>query len=158
MSDNIEVPTEPAEADSVAVKVAAEGSSTDTHFMATYTDSTTGNNTEGNIIIKTAEKTVPALKYVETVVPIKAPNIKVGTYIRAAAVLVTLLNQILVVLHKNPIPYTSDQVYDTLSVVAVVGATIWAGWKNNSFTKTARKAEEAGKNALIKVEAEKLSK
>ena len=43
---------------------------------------------------------------------------------------------------KNPLPFSDDEVYTTVSTVVAVVASLAAWWKNNSFTKAALKADE----------------
>ncbi|MBQ8600094.1 MAG: phage holin [Clostridia bacterium] len=63
------------------------------------------------------------------------------TWIRTAALLVALLNQILTVLGKNPLPFSEEEIYQVLSLAATTAAGLWAWWKNNSFTAAAVEAD-----------------
>lgn len=63
------------------------------------------------------------------------------TWIRTAALLVALLNQILTVLGKNPLPFSEEEIYQVLSLAATTAAGLWAWWKNNSFTTAAVEAD-----------------
>lgn len=68
-------------------------------------------------------------------------NVKTDTVIRTIITFVAMLNSILTMMGKNPIPYSSDQLYLGLSSVATVVTTLWAWWKNNSFTTNAIEAD-----------------
>lgn len=64
------------------------------------------------------------------------------TIIRAIVLFVTLVNTILTMSGKNPLPFAEDELYTWLSAAATVAATLWAWWKNNSFTSAAIAADE----------------
>lgn len=64
------------------------------------------------------------------------------TIIRTIILVVTLLNQVLTMLGKNPLPFAEDELYALLTTIATVAATVWAWWKNNSFTSAAITADE----------------
>lgn len=68
-------------------------------------------------------------------------KVSVETIIRTIVVAVTLLNSVLTMLGKNPLPFAEEQIYTALSGVATVAATLWAWWKNNSFTAAAITAD-----------------
>ncbi len=69
-------------------------------------------------------------------------KIKNATIIRTIVLAVTLLNSILTACGINPLPFSEEQVYEGLSAVATVIASIWAWWENNSFTKNAIAADK----------------
>lgn len=62
---------------------------------------------------------------------------KTDTVMRTALLVIALLNQILTMLGKNPLPFAETEIYETVSVIITAGAALWAWWKNNSFTKKA---------------------
>lgn len=64
------------------------------------------------------------------------------TIIRTIILVVALTNQVLTSLGKNPLPFSEDLIYEAATLLVTIGATIWAWWKNNSFTKNAIKADE----------------
>lgn len=64
------------------------------------------------------------------------------TIARTAVLFFALLNQILTMFGKNPLPFSEDQAYLGVATVITVAATVWAWWKNNSFSKNAIKADE----------------
>ena len=64
------------------------------------------------------------------------------TIIRTIVLVITLINQVLTMLGKNPLPFAEDELYTMLSAAATVAAALWAWWKNNSFTSEAIEADE----------------
>ena len=68
-------------------------------------------------------------------------NASKETIIRTILLLITLVNQVLTVSGKNPLPFSEDEAYTVLSTVAAIAVTLWAWWKNNSFTKAAVTAD-----------------
>lgn len=62
------------------------------------------------------------------------------TIIRTILLGITLLNTLLTHNGMNPLPFSEDQLYQGISDIAMVASTLWAWWKNNDFTKNARKA------------------
>ena len=58
--------------------------------------------------------------------------------IRAAVLVLSLLNLILSALGKNPIPLSDDSAYIVISSVVASAAAIWNAWKNNSVTSAAK--------------------
>ncbi|MBQ0110876.1 MAG: phage holin [Oscillospiraceae bacterium] len=69
-------------------------------------------------------------------------NIKKTTIVRTVVLLFLLLNQVLTVFGKNPLPFSEDAVYNFVSTVLTCIASVWAWWKNNSFTAPAIKADQ----------------
>ena len=69
-------------------------------------------------------------------------KVSADTIIRTIVLLVTLINSVLTMTGHNPLPFAEDELYTTLSCIATVCATVWAWWKNNSFTEAAIKADE----------------
>lgn len=69
-------------------------------------------------------------------------NVSKETIIRTIVFFVTIVNNILTMSGKNPLPFSEDEVYMALSGIATGIASIWAWWKNNSFTKPAIEADE----------------
>lgn len=64
------------------------------------------------------------------------------TIIRTIVLVITLINQVLTMFGKNPLPFAEDELYTMLSAAATVAAALWAWWKNNSFTSEAIEADE----------------
>lgn len=69
-------------------------------------------------------------------------EVKKETVIRTVLLVIALLNQILVVSGRSIIPVSDDQITEVLSIMLTVGASVWAWWKNNSFTKAAIEADK----------------
>lgn len=69
-------------------------------------------------------------------------RIQKETILRTVVMVIALVNSVLLMLGKNPIPYSDDELYVGLSSVASVLSTLWSWWKNNSFTKSALIADE----------------
>ena len=64
-------------------------------------------------------------------------KIKTDTIVRTIVLVLALFNQILAIKGKEVLPVTEDEVYQLVSLVATIGASLWAWWKNNSFTEPA---------------------
>lgn len=69
-------------------------------------------------------------------------NIKKETIIRTVVLFVALINQVLTVVGASLLPISDEQITDFLTLVLTIGASLWAWWKNNSFSKKAIKADE----------------
>lgn len=69
-------------------------------------------------------------------------NVSKDTIVRTVVLVITLANTLLTAFGKNPLPFSETEIYQAISSVLTVAATIWAWWKNNSFTKAAIKADE----------------
>ena len=69
-------------------------------------------------------------------------NVKIGTIVRLIVMILSMVNMLLTVNGKNPLPWSEDEMYIGLSQAAAIITTIWTWWKNNSFTKEAIKADE----------------
>lgn len=69
-------------------------------------------------------------------------TIKTSTIIRTIVLFLTLLNSILTMSGINPLPFSEEEMYEIVSGIATLIATLWAWWENNSFTSAAIKADE----------------
>ena len=69
-------------------------------------------------------------------------NVKAGTIIRTVVLLFALMNQLLTATGRNPLPFSEEEVYQTLSAVLSAVTAIVAWWKNNSFSKEALIADD----------------
>ena len=69
-------------------------------------------------------------------------NIKTETIIRAVVLVVALINQILAIAGKDTIPLYESDIAQIITLAVTRGSTLWAWWKNNSFTKNAIKADD----------------
>lgn len=68
-------------------------------------------------------------------------TVKIDTIARTIVLFIALANQVLAIAGKEVFPVTEDQVYQIVTLVATIGASVWAWWKNNSFTKAAIEAD-----------------
>lgn len=68
-------------------------------------------------------------------------KIKTETIVRTVVLTMALINQILTSTGHSVIPVTDEQVTELLTLVFTIGASLWAWWKNNSFTKNAIEAD-----------------
>ena len=66
---------------------------------------------------------------------------KLDAYVRLAVLIVLLGNQTLLLFGYDPLPFDENQIYEGLSTVALVLASLWTYWKNNSITDEAVKAD-----------------
>jgi SPP1 family holin len=73
-----------------------------------------------------------------------------STIVRTIVLVVMLINQLLAAFGKSPLPFSDEQVDTFVSTVLTVVSSIWAWWKNNSFTKDALKADEVLKELKAK--------
>lgn len=62
--------------------------------------------------------------------------------VRLIVLVILLLNQTLIVLGYNPLPFSEDQIYEGVSSVATVVMALYTWWKNNNVTKEAQEAQE----------------
>lgn len=69
-------------------------------------------------------------------------NVKKETLIRTIITAISMLNMILTMTGKNPLPFSEDELYIGLSAVAGFMSTVWSWWKNNSFSPEAITADE----------------
>lgn len=69
-------------------------------------------------------------------------NVKADTIARTIILALALVNQALAIAGKDKIPVVESDIYQICSLAVTVGSAIWSWWKNNSFTKTAIKADE----------------
>lgn len=68
---------------------------------------------------------------------IDTKQITTGTIVRTLCLVLALANQVMTVCGKTPLPITDAQVADAVALIATIGASLWAWWKNNSFTEHA---------------------
>lgn len=69
-------------------------------------------------------------------------KIKTETIIRTVILVVALINQGLTVAGMSLLPITDDQITECITLLITIGASLWAWWKNNSFTDRAIKADQ----------------
>lgn len=64
-------------------------------------------------------------------------KIKLDTIIRTVCLVLALVNQVLAMKGHSLLPITDEQVNELLTLCCTIGASVWAWWKNNSFTHAA---------------------
>lgn len=69
-------------------------------------------------------------------------NVSKDTIARTIILAVALINQILVVLGINPLPFAEEELYNIISTIATAAAALWTWWKNNSFSTKAIQADK----------------
>lgn len=69
-------------------------------------------------------------------------KVETATIVRTVVLIIALVNQALVISGKSPIPYSEEEVGQAVSMIITVAASLWAWWKNNSFTQAAIDADE----------------
>ena len=69
-------------------------------------------------------------------------NIKKETIIRTIVLVIALVNQILTSTGHTILPIEDEQVTELITLLVTIGASVWAWWKNNSFTAEAIDADE----------------
>ena len=69
-------------------------------------------------------------------------TIKKDTIIRTIVLVIALVNQALTIAGKNPLPFEDEEITEFLSYIFTVAASLWAWWKNNSFTQIALEADK----------------
>lgn len=78
-------------------------------------------------------------------------TVKTDTIARTIVLFLALANQVLAIAGKEVFPVTEDQVYQVVTLVVTIGASVWAWWKNNSFTQNAIEAD----NVLAQLKSNK---
>lgn len=73
-------------------------------------------------------------------------KIEKGTIVRTVALIFALINQVLVISGYNPLPFTDEEFGQAVSMCLTTLASLWAWWKNNSFTQKAIVADEQIRN------------
>lgn len=69
-------------------------------------------------------------------------TIRIDTIIRTICLCLALVNQCLSLAGYKVLPITDDQVHDVVTLAVTIVTSLWAWWKNNSFTKAALVADE----------------
>ena len=76
-------------------------------------------------------------------------KIDAGTIARTIILALALINQILSITNHPVIPISDESIESLVSYAVTVLATLWAWWKNNSFTQAALQGD-AQKNLFKK--------
>lgn len=66
---------------------------------------------------------------------------KTNAIIRLTIMLILMINMVLTLLGKNPIPFDEAQLTEWLTVAAAGISTLWSWWKNAPITKAAQEAQ-----------------
>lgn len=64
-------------------------------------------------------------------------EIKPDTIVRTICLALACINHLLTINGKSPLPISDDQVQVVVSYVLMLAASLWAWWKNNSFSQAA---------------------
>lgn len=64
-----------------------------------------------------------------------------GTVIRTVCLILALINNVLAIAGKSPLPIDDAVVTEIVSFIFTAAASLAAWWKNNSFTKKAIEAD-----------------
>lgn len=68
-------------------------------------------------------------------------GVSTSTIIRTIVLGLALVNNCLTMAGYSPLPIEDEQLAELLSQIFTIVASVWAWWKNNSFTKEARVAD-----------------
>ncbi len=77
-------------------------------------------------------------------------KVKTNTIVRTIVLALALINQILTSTGRSVIPVSDEEISELITLAVTIGASVWAWWKNNSFTKPAIKADEVLKDLKSK--------
>lgn len=67
------------------------------------------------------------------------------TWARTIVLFIALINQVLAIMGKGQIEIAESDIYQICSLVFTVISTIWAWWKNNSFSLSAQDGDKVMK-------------
>ena len=73
-------------------------------------------------------------------------RISPATIARTATLILALTNQVLSAAGKPVLPIESENLEQLVTAGLTIGASLWAWWKNNSFTSEAIRADEFMQN------------
>lgn len=69
-------------------------------------------------------------------------KVKTETIIRTVVLALALINQVLTATGHSVIPVTDEQAAELITLTITIASSVWAWWKNNSFTQAALEADE----------------
>ena len=69
-------------------------------------------------------------------------NEKVKAIIRLLVQVILMINMMLMLAGKNPIPFNESVVTEFLTTALTGASTVWVWWKNNNMTKEAAYAQK----------------
>lgn len=64
------------------------------------------------------------------------------TIARTIVLILALCNQVFAMLGKGTVNIAENDIYQVVTLISTIAATLWAWWKNNSFTQPAIEADE----------------
>ena len=64
-------------------------------------------------------------------------NNKINAIIRLVVLAVLIVNQTMITLGYEPLPFSDEQIYEAVSILALVLGSLWVWWKNNNLTDEA---------------------
>lgn len=69
-------------------------------------------------------------------------TVKIDTIVRTIVLIMALVNHALTMAGKTPLPIADEEISDVVAYIFTTAASLWAWWKNNSFTKNAIEADK----------------
>ena len=69
-------------------------------------------------------------------------KVKAETIARLIILIISVVNAVLAWLGKGRIDIADNTIYQLVSIIALIASSLWAYWKNNSYTDAALKADE----------------
>src|SRR5690625_3960374 len=69
-------------------------------------------------------------------------NVMRQAIVRLVVLVILLINQFLITVGWNPLPFGEEQIFEGVSSIATVAMAIFTWWKNNNVTKEAQEAQE----------------
>ena len=67
---------------------------------------------------------------------------KKDTIVRTIVLALALINQIFAIVGIPQLNIDDDTIYQAVTLIVTIVSSVWAWWKNNSFTRAARAADE----------------
>ena len=64
-------------------------------------------------------------------------NNKSNAIVRLVVLVVLIINQVLITLGYEPLPFSDEQIYEAVSIVALVVVSLYSWWRNNNVTDVA---------------------
>ena len=64
-------------------------------------------------------------------------NNKSNAIVRLVVLVILIVNQALITFGYEPLPFSDEQVYEAVSIAALVVITLYSWWKNNNVTDEA---------------------
>lgn len=64
-------------------------------------------------------------------------NNKSNAIIRLIVLAVLIVNQTLITLGYEPLPFSDEQIYESVSIVALVVVSLYSWWRNNNVSEEA---------------------